>query len=65
MGALNAYGNTVVKIAKTSEAKLDALIAKVGFHKTKAKNLRAAARLILKDSNCTHTGDVKETPGFT
>jgi len=47
MAALKEHGNTISTIASTSEEKLDELIAKVGFHRVKAKNIREAARLCL------------------
>jgi len=57
MAALSAHGNTVERIAETAETKLDGLIAKVGFHSTKAKNLRAAARMCMEQ----HRGRVPQT----
>lgn len=57
MRALNKHGNTVEKIARTPVGKIDRLIAKVGFHTTKAKNIQTAARLCLRD----HAGRVPRT----
>mmetsp|Transcript_67214 Transcript_67214/g.157669 ORF Transcript_67214/g.157669 Transcript_67214/m.157669 type:complete len:268 (+) Transcript_67214:34-837(+) len=49
MGVLRKHGNTVEKIAATSEAKLSKLISAVGFFNVKAKTLRAAAKVCLSD----------------
>jgi len=48
MLALRAYGNTIHRIARAPVQRLDGLICKVGFHRVKANNLKAAAKLILK-----------------
>lgn len=47
MKTLQAYGNSISRIAGTPVRKLDRLIAKVGFHATKAKNIRATAQICL------------------
>lgn len=48
MECLRQHGNTIPSIAKTPERKLRKLISQVGFANTKAKNLRATARLCLE-----------------
>lgn len=45
MSNLRAYGNSISSISCTPERKLDRMIAKVGFHATKAKSLKAAAKI--------------------
>jgi endonuclease-3 len=45
MAALAAYGNTVANIASINVKKLDRLIAKVGFHSVKARNIKATAKI--------------------
>lgn len=57
MLALRSHGNTALKISRTPEATLDRLIRKVGFHRTKAKNIRAAAKSIVLN----HGGRVPRT----
>lgn len=57
MESLRKHGNTIGSIAATPEAKLDKLIAKVGFHRVKAKNIRTAAALCLS----RHDGRVPST----
>lgn len=47
MAALHTHGNSVKSIAGTPVKKLDRMIARVGFHSVKAKNIQAAARLCL------------------
>lgn len=57
MAALHRHGNTPASIASTPVNKLDRLIAKVGFHTTKAKNIKAAAKICLEQ----HRGRVPKT----
>lgn len=57
MEALRVHGNTVETIAKTPVKRLDKLIAKVGFHSVKAKNIRTAAQICLR----RHGGRVPRT----
>mmetsp|Transcript_144355 Transcript_144355/g.254486 ORF Transcript_144355/g.254486 Transcript_144355/m.254486 type:complete len:307 (+) Transcript_144355:83-1003(+) len=57
MVKLQVYGNSISHIAATPVRKLDRLIAKVGFHATKAKNIRATAQLCLLQ----HGGRVPRT----
>lgn len=57
MAQLRRHGNTIVSIANTPVKKIDRLIFKVGFHATKAVNVRAAAR-ICRDK---HGGRVPST----
>lgn len=45
MAALHQHGNTIDSIAVINVKRLDRLIAKVGFHSVKAKNIKAAARI--------------------
>eukprot|EP00747_Dinoflagellata_sp_TGD_P062675 gnl/TRDRNA2_/TRDRNA2_153118_c0_seq4.p1 gnl/TRDRNA2_/TRDRNA2_153118_c0~~gnl/TRDRNA2_/TRDRNA2_153118_c0_seq4.p1 ORF type:complete len:256 (+),score=53.58 gnl/TRDRNA2_/TRDRNA2_153118_c0_seq4:113-880(+) len=51
------HGNTIASIAATREQKLDQMIAMVGFHTTKAKNIKAAAKICLQE----HGGRVPKT----
>lgn len=48
MKNLKKRGLTLDNILKMDEEELDSIISKVGFHKTKAKNIKKAAQ-ILKD----------------
>lgn len=58
MDALKKHGLTVDNIDKnTTVAKLNALIKKVGFHNVKAKNIKAATRILLEE----HEGCVPES----
>jgi len=57
MTALHAHGNTIENISRTPVSLLDKLIAKVGFHSVKAKNVRAAAEICL----ALHKGRVPRT----
>eukprot|EP00927_Polykrikos_kofoidii_P056818 TRINITY_DN50903_c0_g1_i1.p1 TRINITY_DN50903_c0_g1~~TRINITY_DN50903_c0_g1_i1.p1 ORF type:complete len:300 (-),score=73.04 TRINITY_DN50903_c0_g1_i1:66-965(-) len=57
MENLRKHGNTVESIARTPEKKIDRLIAKVGFHAVKAKNLKAAAKIC----QAQHGGRVPST----
>ncbi|GIX64024.1 endonuclease III [Babesia caballi] len=49
MDALKQRGLNVENVANMPEEELDSLISKVGFHKTKAKHIKAATDLIMKD----------------
>eukprot|EP00929_Paragymnodinium_shiwhaense_P036046 TRINITY_DN19370_c1_g1_i1.p1 TRINITY_DN19370_c1_g1~~TRINITY_DN19370_c1_g1_i1.p1 ORF type:complete len:301 (+),score=70.04 TRINITY_DN19370_c1_g1_i1:157-1059(+) len=57
MQNLHGYGNTVTSIAKTPEKKLARLISMVGFHNTKAKHLKAAAKICMEE----HKGRIPKT----
>lgn len=57
MAQLQVHGNTVQRIAETPVEEIDRLIAKVGFHATKAKSLQAAARICIEK----HGGRVPRT----
>lgn len=57
MAALRGHGNTVASVASTPVRKLDRLVAKVGFHATKAKNIKAAAKICQE----RHRGRVPST----
>eukprot|EP00747_Dinoflagellata_sp_TGD_P062672 gnl/TRDRNA2_/TRDRNA2_153118_c0_seq1.p1 gnl/TRDRNA2_/TRDRNA2_153118_c0~~gnl/TRDRNA2_/TRDRNA2_153118_c0_seq1.p1 ORF type:complete len:290 (+),score=61.93 gnl/TRDRNA2_/TRDRNA2_153118_c0_seq1:113-982(+) len=57
MANLRTHGNTIASIAATREQKLDQMIAMVGFHTTKAKNIKAAAKICLQE----HGGRVPKT----
>lgn len=49
MNNLSRYGNSILHIANTPEARIDRLISMVGFHATKARHLRMAAKICLKN----------------
>jgi len=57
MASLAEHGNTIANVAASSVEALDKLIIKVGFHTTKAKNLREAANMCIRD----HGGQVPRT----
>lgn len=57
MSALRLHGNSISSIASTSESKIEKIISMVGFHRTKAKHIRATAKICLKD----HGGRVPST----
>mmetsp|Transcript_25782 Transcript_25782/g.56061 ORF Transcript_25782/g.56061 Transcript_25782/m.56061 type:complete len:338 (+) Transcript_25782:106-1119(+) len=51
MATLHHHGNTAANIARTPVDKLAKLISKVGFHNTKARYLKEAAKLCLEKHN--------------
>nr|QDO16540.1 endonuclease III-like protein 1 [Crypthecodinium cohnii]USW07808.1 endonuclease III-like protein 1 [Crypthecodinium cohnii] len=57
MATLHNHGNTAANIARTPVDKLAKLISKVGFHNTKARYLKDAAKLCLEK----HHGRVPDT----
>ncbi|CCD18619.1 endonuclease III, putative, (fragment), partial [Trypanosoma vivax Y486] len=57
MFSLIKYGCTPASISKMTESKLNDFISKVGFHNTKAKNIKAATDMILK----LHEGKVPQS----
>lgn len=57
MSNLHRHGNSVANVAKTTETRLAKLISPVGFYATKAKNIRATAKICLKH----HGGKVPRT----
>lgn len=57
MSVLRKHGNTALSIARTPVKRLDRLIANVGFHSVKAKNLKKAAKICLEQ----HGGRVPST----
>lgn len=66
MDALRSHGNTAARIASTPERKLAKLIHSVGFHNTKAHNIRATARLCLarhRGRVPRHLDDLLALPG--
>lgn len=54
---LNKHGNSVEVMSRMPVQKIDKMIKMVGFHSVKAKNVRAAANIILKE----HGGRVPRT----
>mmetsp|Transcript_3123 Transcript_3123/g.8470 ORF Transcript_3123/g.8470 Transcript_3123/m.8470 type:complete len:263 (+) Transcript_3123:1-789(+) len=57
--ALQRHGLTPERLhCHTTEEEIDAMIAKVGFHRTKAKRLKEVARLCLE----RHGGDIPASP---
>ena len=58
MERLHAMGLTVQNVAdKFSEEEIDEAICKVGFHTTKAKRIKEAARILIEK----HDGDIPDT----
>lgn len=57
MAELRRFGNTAANVAAAPVARLARLIRKVGFHRTKAKHLKAAARLCQQE----HGGRIPQT----
>ncbi|KAK1443060.1 endonuclease III-like protein 1 [Babesia gibsoni] len=51
MEALKEEGLNIENISNMTEDELDSLISKVGFHRTKAKHIKEATEIILKDFN--------------
>lgn len=65
--ALKSHGLTVQKMIETDEKKIDSMIKMVGFHATKAKNIKRVAQ-ILKENHSSRPPvkyeDLLELPGI-
>ena len=66
INALKTNGLTMENISSMTEHEIDKIISNVGFHKTKAKHIKDATKLIIKNHNGnmpTDIEDVLELPG--